>query len=157
MLLGAVLANIPGFGPRKLKHALIKGEQPVAMILMLAVGVMADPSFLFEEAGLASALIATLLATRLALKLGVLQTVIRLEVERGISTPSLKGLLRPNPLAIASAAGFSIPALGRSEAIPLESSQLLMVILTAGFISDAGALLLTYRATTRDQRLEVEA
>ncbi len=157
MLLGAVLANLRGFTLLKLKRTVIDGEQPVAMILMLTVGVMADPSFLVDDAALAMALIGTLVVVRIVLKLGILQTVFRLEVPRSISTPSLKGLLRPNPLAIAVAAGFSISALGRSLALPLDAGEILMVVLTTGFISDAGALLLTYRSMTVDERREVEA
>ncbi len=155
LLLGAILTNLPGAALIKFKRAVIEGEQPIAMILMLAVGVMADPSILFEEAYLAMALIGMLVATRVVLKLGVLQAVIRMEVHRSISTPSLRGLLRPNALAIAIAAGFSISALGRSAAIPLNASQLLMIILTAGFLCDVGSLVLTRRATVVGRSQEV--
>ncbi len=143
MLLGAVLVNLPKISLARLKRVIIDGEQPMAMILMLAIGLMADPSILLAEPKLALALIVFLLVTRGLLKSGLIQQVFRSKLDHPAPTPSLIGLLRPNPVSIAIAAGYTISTLGRAEASPVLASQLLMVLIVVGFISDLSSLILT--------------
>jgi hypothetical protein len=161
MLLGAVLVNLPKIALTRLKRVIIEGEQPMAMILMLAIGIMADPTILLAAPKLAIALIATLFITRGLLKSGLIQHVFRSNLDHQVPTPSLIGLLRSNPVSIAIAAGYTISTLGRAEGSPVIASQLLMVLIVVGMISDLTSLILTkdYQDLkfSKPPRQEVEA
>jgi len=138
MLAGAVLANLHSNTIVKFKRRIIVAEQPVAMILMLAAGVLTDPRVLVAHPLLVSVLIVCVLGMRLLLKLGMGRRMLRTRLPKTRPTPFLRGLLRQNPLAIAVAVGFAISSFGRAPNSPLQGSEVVTVVILIGLISELG-------------------
>jgi len=139
MLAGAVLANLHSNTIVKFKRRIIVAEQPVAMILMLAAGVLTDPRVLLEHPALVGVLIGCVLMTRLLIKLVFGQRMLRARLPKNRATPFLQGLLRQNPLAIAVAVGFAISSFGRAANSPLQGSEVVTVVILIGLISELGS------------------
>ncbi|MBI1372932.1 MAG: hypothetical protein GC159_09250 [Phycisphaera sp.] len=140
MLTGAVLVNLPGKALDRIKRVIIEAEQPLAMVLMLVAGVLTDPAVFVNRPKESCALIAAVLAARAVTKLGGSRWQVRrgLKIEAGAPTPSLVGLIRQAPLAIALAAGYALSQVGRADQSALRGDEVLMLVIVCGLIAEAG-------------------
>lgn len=132
MLIGALLVNMSGKPLERLRRVMIDAEQPVAMALMLVVGVLADLAIGWEGV----LLVVLLLALRAVIKLGVIGRMVR----RKVAVPGMRfaiaGLMRPNPLALAIVAGFAVSRYGRAGQSEFSGAQLLGVVIIVGLIGE---------------------
>lgn len=152
LLTGAVIVNMPGQSMQKFQKVIIEAEQPIAMVLMLVAGVLAEP--ILGYAGWA--LVAVLISVRAVLKLGWASRLLRRTAGGGRYVPGMLGPLRQTPLAVAMATGYA----ATGYAMPgeaLSGGQLLMVVILVGLISDIAAMLGQYRRRAADMRARGEA
>lgn len=152
MLAGAVIVNMPGQSMQRFQKVIIEAEQPIAMVLMLVAGVLAEP--LLGAAGWI--LVAALLGARAVLKLAWTRPRVRRAASRGEPfATGLLGPLRQTPLAIALATGYA--AIGHT--IPgqvITGGQLLMIVILVGLVSDLAAMLGQYQQRAADARTDAE-
>ena len=135
MFIGAMMVNLPGKPLERLRRVMIDAEQPVAMALMLVVGVLADLAIGWHGMLLA----ALLLALRGIVKLGVIGRIVRRKVAVPGAKFAIAGLMRQNPLAMAIMAGFAVSRYGRGESATggqFTGAQLLGVVILVGFIGE---------------------
>jgi len=142
MLCGVVIVNLPGGVLDRFKRVIVEAEQPMAMILMLVAGVMADPMIGFNGV----LLVFVLVVVRLIIKLGVMRR--RLNVLRGGDVETLLpiGPIRQSPLAIALVVGYSLAISSGGDGSALvemvSGGVILTVVILVGLVSDAIPLLI---------------
>ena len=133
MFCGAVVVNLPGEVARRLKRVITEAEQPIAMVLMLLAGLLADPRI----GMVGTALLGCVLLGRWIVK----RVIVGRFVERRfhVAPDSLlpTAPLRQSPLAIVLVIGYLMtPGLGAGSS-GLTGEQLLAVIVFTGLISSA--------------------
>ncbi len=136
MLCGVVVVNVPGDVLTRFKRVIIEAEQPIAMIMMLTAGVLADPR-LSQPALL---LLGLLLGGRVVLKLALARRDRQLRADPRDSALGL-GPLRQAPLAVAMAMGYAVSGHQLLTAHLLTGGELVMVVILIGVMTDAAPLL----------------
>ncbi len=149
MLCGVVIVNLPGGVLDRFKRVIVEAEQPMAMVLMLVAGVMADPMI-----GIYGVLLVfVLVVVRLVIKLGVMKRRLEILGDNSDVDPLLWiGPIRQSPLAIALAVGYALALSsgggGGALADMVSGGVILTVVILVGLMSDA--IPLFFLMKTRD-------
>ncbi len=134
LLGGAVLANMPGEVLTRFRRVIIDAEQPIAMVLMLVAGILADP--MIGQTG--AVLVVVLVVARMVFKR--LITHRQVNAHAGpvqLNSPLRRAPMRQSPLAIALAAGY-VMLMPPTDAVRyVDAGQLMMVVILVGLICDA--------------------
>lgn len=129
---GAVIVNLPGRALERFRRVIVDAEQPVAMVLMLVAGVMADPRI-----GLGGlALVAVLLAARAVVKQWLMRRLTASATQAAAASPALGGLMRQSPVAIALVAGYAVLGRGQAFGGVLDGPKLVMIVILLGIICE---------------------
>jgi hypothetical protein len=159
LLVGAVLVNGPQKekGLTRLKRVILESEQPVAMVLMLAAGLLADPTVWRDKGALAWSLVGVILLGRVVVKLLLGRWVAKRSLTRDAGAAHggqgvLLGMMRQNPLAIAIACGYAISPLGVYTGMALNGGEVLMVLMVAGLLSELGPFVGAWFSLVRGER-----
>lgn len=132
---GAVVVNLPGKTLERFQRVIVDAEQPVAMLLMLVAGVLADAAI--GIMGVALVLLGLIAR-------GGVKWIDRMHVRRSMNLtrtpPGMMSIARQSPLALALAVGYRMSLQAEAPAAPLGGAQLLMIVIVMGLVAEAMAI-----------------
>ncbi|MAE62072.1 MAG: hypothetical protein CMJ49_12030 [Planctomycetaceae bacterium] len=137
MVCGVVVVNLPGDVARRLKREIIEAEQPMAMLLMLVAGLLADP--LIGVAGLS--VLGMILAARWLIKWVIIGRLVKRQFDVRSQTLLPTAPLRQSPLAIVLVIAVLLSPNAAAVSRVLSGEQLLAVVVFSGLISSAAPFL----------------
>jgi len=137
MLVGMILANLPGNQLNRFKRVIVDAEQPVAMALMLTAGVVASP---YLDGALPWLLIAVMVGGRFLVKLAVARWWLVKRSGLRSRSPLALGPIRQAPLAIALATGYAVSGHEPATDAVLPGEQLVMIVILVGLATDIAPL-----------------
>lgn len=144
MLCGVVVVNLPGNILKRFQRVIVDAEQPVAMVLMLTAGVIADP--LLGVTGWV--VIAVVLAIRFVFKLLLTRRPLAQAHTSHVRRMRFAAV-RQAPLAVALAVGFAVSSHDLLTQSVFNGGQLVMIVVVVGLVSEAATQLhrLTHGST----------
>lgn len=152
MLCGMVVVNLPGNLIKRFGRVIVDAEQPIAMILMLTAGVLADPAL----GRVGWLVVVVLVMVRFAFKLRLSNSFLA-----SVEAPRAERLrfvtVRQAPLAVALAVGFAVGNHDRITESVLSGGQLIMIMIAVGLISEAAAQLHRWANSSKRSRPSPQA